>query len=200
MTRSSANHRSFSRARLRRASNGFHLPRSLSVSTTRLMNLMLCSGAASRSLYVRCGGLVMMAMAVAGGGGSGGLGSWLGSVPVPVRLQTVSQSPTTRPRNGDSRTLPQTPQTTHIRFGIALRLVDPRFVFTTSQTCSSRSISSVSARSAVTFSWCFSSAFTAFSACARSIVVVVVAAVVVMLQPVPGQSNMLSSTSRLANF
>lgn len=48
---SSANQMSFSLARFRLASNGFHLPLSLSVSTTRLTNLMLCSEDANKSLY-----------------------------------------------------------------------------------------------------------------------------------------------------
>lgn len=47
---SSANQRSFSLIKFLLASKGFHFPLNLSVSTTRLINLMLCCGDARRSL------------------------------------------------------------------------------------------------------------------------------------------------------
>ena len=57
MTRSSARKSPFSRSSARRASNGLNFPFSFSTPTTRLMNLTpACS---RRSLYSRCGSLVM---------------------------------------------------------------------------------------------------------------------------------------------
>lgn len=59
-TRSSARKSPFSRRSIRRASKGFHLPLSFSMPTTRETNLTLFS--ASRSLYSRCGSLVIRQM------------------------------------------------------------------------------------------------------------------------------------------
>lgn len=57
---------------------------------------------------------------------------------------------------------------TNILFGMSFRLVVPRLVFTTNQTCSSRSMSSVSSLSAETLAWYLAKATTALLACSRS--------------------------------
>jgi hypothetical protein len=61
MTRSSARKSAFSRSKARRASNDLNFPLSFSIPTTRLINWTPASS--RRSLYSRCGSLVMRQMA-----------------------------------------------------------------------------------------------------------------------------------------
>ena len=61
MTRSSARKSAFSRSKARRASNDLNFPLSFSIPTTRLINRTPVSS--RRSLYSRCGSLVIRQMA-----------------------------------------------------------------------------------------------------------------------------------------
>ena len=60
MTRSSARKSAFSRSKARRASNDLNFPLSFSIPTTRLINRTPASS--RRSLYSRCGSLVIRQM------------------------------------------------------------------------------------------------------------------------------------------